>query len=277
MSYHEKTIVIASKHRKEEVIAPVFQRYWNCQVIKSDLDTDLLGTFTGEIPRMSDHKTTCRQKALEASLAANQNIVIASEGSFGPHPLIPWVPIDHEVIVLIDKERDICIQEELIAYETNYQSLVIEQGSDLREFLEKVLFPTHALCLQTKSLDQVIAKGIQTHEELSFSLEKGFALADELLLSTDMRALYNPTRMKVIGLLAEKLAQRILRCCPACQMPGFGMVDVAGSLPCQACHAPSNQYALEILACLKCAYQERQSRPDGKKNIDPQFCSFCNP
>lgn len=277
MSYHEKIIVIASKHRKEEVIAPIFQKYWNCQVLKSDLDTDLLGTFTGEIPRVHDQKTTCRLKAHEAALAAHQSLAVASEGSFGPHPLIPWAPIDHEVMVFIDKERDICIQDELVSYETNYATLQIERKTELSGFLEQARFPSHGLCLQTRDLNKVIAKGIQTQDDLEMALEQGFLMAEELLLSTDMRALYNPMRMNIIGLLAEKLAQRILKLCPCCQTPGFGMISVEGALPCQACHAPSNDYALEILGCVKCHYQERQRRSDGKETIEPQFCGFCNP
>lgn len=101
MSYHERTIVIA----------PVFQKYWNCRLIRTALDTDLLGTFIGEVPRVHDQLTTCRMKAYQAALLAMQS---CAEGCFGPHPLIPWVPMNHEVMVLIDKERDIFIQEELL-------------------------------------------------------------------------------------------------------------------------------------------------------------------
>lgn len=277
MSYHDRMIVVASKHQKEKVIAPVFQKYWNCQIITSHLDTDLLGTFTGEIPRPHDSLTTCRLKAQLAAEAAGQSCAIASEGSFGPHPSFPWIPMNHEVMLLIDKERDICIQEQLVSYETNYHTLRVHREMDLSDFLKKVKFPSHALCLQSIDLNQVIAKGIQNLDDLTCAVKQGLIRNDELLLSTDMRALYNPTRMQVIGLLAEKLAQRILKTCPCCQTPGFGSIGREGALPCRVCHAPSQQYAFEVLACVKCDYQERQDRFDGKKDIDPQFCGFCNP
>lgn len=40
----------------------------------------------------------------------------------------------------------------------------------------------------------MIAKGIQTYDDLQKALEKGFLLDEVLLLSTDIRALFNPSR-----------------------------------------------------------------------------------
>lgn len=60
-------------------------------------------------------------------------------------------------------------------------------------------------------------------------------------------------------------------------MPEFGKVSVEGALLCKACHMSSNDYAIEILGCVKCHYQERQCRSDGRESIEPQFCDFCNP
>jgi hypothetical protein len=83
--------------------------------------------------------------------------------------------------------------------------------------------------------------------------------------------------MQVIGELAKKLALRILSLCPQCQTPGFGQKGVTGFLSCQQCQMPSDVYAFEVWGCIQCDYQEEKIRSDGKENINPQYCQFCNP
>jgi hypothetical protein len=45
-------------------------------------DTDLLGTFSGELQRKDDALTTLRNKCIGASIANNCDLIFASEGSF---------------------------------------------------------------------------------------------------------------------------------------------------------------------------------------------------
>ena len=277
MSFDKKGILVATKHQKEKVIAPIFKKYLACDTFTSEFDTDQLGTFTGEIPRLKDAMSTCKDKAILAAQLSGHPYALASEGSFGPHPMIPFLPYSQEWMVFVDLEADICIQEAIKTQETNYQTKIIEPDVDLTAFLKQVQFPTHGLCLQTSCLNTVIAKGIQNHKDLQLALKKGFALDEKLLLSTDMRAMMNPTRMRVIEKLAEQLALRILNPCPHCQTPGFGVQGVAGSLACEQCHWPSAVHAFDVWACVKCDYQEQRVRADGKVSIDPQFCQFCNP
>lgn len=61
-----------------------------------------------------------------------------------------------------------------------------------------------------------------------------------------MRAHHNPTRMQVIEELADKLAQRLMTPCPACDMPGFGIVDIERGLPCRLCHLPTQSIYHDI-------------------------------
>jgi len=50
-----RSVVIATRHRKEAVIAPMLERGLGVHCLVShDLDTDRFGTFSGEIARQDD-------------------------------------------------------------------------------------------------------------------------------------------------------------------------------------------------------------------------------
>jgi hypothetical protein len=47
---------------------------------------------------------------------------------------------------------------------------------------------------------------------------------NNLYVETDMRAMYNPSRMTVIQNATKKLVEKINSCCH-CNIPGFGITD----------------------------------------------------
>jgi hypothetical protein len=277
MIYHQQRFLMATKHQKEKVIQPLFKQGLDAEVFVRDFDTDRLGTFTGEIARPSSALETCIQKAKQAGIEYDHPFILASEGSFGPHPDLPFLALAHEIMVLVDLERDLVIIEQMTCNDTNYQTMILDPKLDLGPHLDKLKFPSHALCLQTEDQSQVIAKGIQTHKDLEAYLAQGFKTCPKLLLSTDMRAMMNPSRMYQIGKLGEKLLSRILSSCPSCTLPGFGVGGVDGTLHCETCKTPGNWYAREILTCVKCPYQEQRPRSDGKTQIPTEYCEYCNP
>jgi ribosomal protein L37E len=277
MLYQGQPILMVSKHQKEQVIAPLVKQILQARLVVFNFDTDQFGTFTGEVPRAYPPHETCILKAKTCAFEVQQPFAIASEGSFGPHPQIPFLPYAHEIMVFVDLERDLVIAESLQTEKTNYASLDIMASSDISHFLEQVDFPKHKLCLQTKQGLVPIAKGIDSHQSLQKMLIQGFSLDTELRLSTDMRAMMNPTRMHSIGILAKKLLERINTLCPNCQTPGFGKTGTRDHLPCASCSLPSQTYALDVFSCSSCDFLEKKPRIDGKKNIDPQFCYYCNP
>ena len=62
-----RKLVIATKHEKEKVIAPILEKELGVKCfVAPDLDTDLLGTFTGEVERKDDPIITARKKCLIA-------------------------------------------------------------------------------------------------------------------------------------------------------------------------------------------------------------------
>ena len=277
MIYKDKLVLLASKHEKEQAIEPVFREILACNLSVEDIDTDQFGTFTGEIPRALSAYETCILKAKYAAIEKNYALSIASEGSFGPHPSNPFIPHAHEMMVFVDLENNWIIAEQLLTPNTNYKMMTMTQDTLLEPFLVSVLFPSHALTLQSGDRQVVIAKGINDHHTLHASLSAGFKEHNELFIATDMRAMMNPTRMQTLAELAEKLAIRINNYCPGCGIPGYGFKSVSGHLPCTLCGDDTRMYQFEEWGCIQCDYQEQRSRKDQLLFADPKYCDYCNP
>ncbi|MDF1828293.1 MAG: hypothetical protein P1U39_08455 [Legionellaceae bacterium] len=277
MYYKNQRVLLASKHEKEKAIADVFLNQLECHVCVEDFDTDQFGTFTGEVERPLTPYETCLLKAKHAGEQFGYHLSVASEGSFGPHPSAPFVPSAHEIMVFIDKRHGWVIAEQLVTQKTNYAMTAIDASTQFDGFLKRVDFPRHALVLQTKSNNAIIAKGIQTSSHLSDALKQGFQVESDLLLSTDMRAMMNPTRMSVLSELADKLAARIGHLCPQCKTPGFGFKSTKGKLPCTICGLLSALHEKEVWGCIQCEYNEARPRHDGLTRADPGYCDNCNP
>jgi hypothetical protein len=277
MYYQNQTILLATKHQKEQAIAKPFYHRLSCTLMVHDFDTDQFGTFTGEVERKSNPYATCIEKARSAAAYFDYPFAIASEGSFGPHPMIPLIPGAHEMMVFIDLEHQWIISEQVLSQNTNYAMITIDAKTELETFLNQVGFPSHGLTLQYAKDKRVLAKGITNHVTLDLALREGFKHEQKLLLATDMRAMMNPTRMAMIHELADKLALRISNLCHHCQAPGFGFKKIQGQLPCQTCGGPSSYYKEEIWGCIQCEYQEYKTRSDGLIEADPRYCLVCNP
>jgi hypothetical protein len=96
-------------------------------------------------------------------------------------------------------------------------------------------------------------------------------------VETDMRAHLNPTRMRQIALLGERLVERLQCRCPQCLAPGFGRIDVVAGLPCNWCGTPTAAILAEIHGCAACGERIEMPRADGLREVDPAQCDLCNP
>lgn len=266
-------------HRKEQVIGPILTQMLGVKVeIPSDFNTDCLGTFTGEIPRPGSQIETARKKARLALTLTEQTLGIASEGSFGPHPLIPWEASDLELVVLLDLEHELEIVGQALSTRTNYQQQKISSWSEAEVFAHRVGFPEHGLIVRSVQDLNLCAKGIITWEMLFSTVEEFLRSSQGLIwIETDMRALFNPTRMRVIEAATLDLVQKIQVLCPHCGCPGFGVTEKRSGLPCSLCHLPTANILKLISECQRCQYREETMYPDGKTEADPATCSFCNP
>lgn len=271
--------VIATKHKKEKVIAPILENELGLICVTPDgLDTDQLGTFSGEVKRLDDPISTLRKKCQMAIEASGINVAIANEGSFGAHPTIFFAHADDEIMMLMDKENGIEIIERELSLKTNFDATDIKSVDELIEFANKIGFPSHGIILK-RAKDNLsgIIKESRTIEELIENYQILRNVDYTAYAETDMRAMYNPTRMEVIAKATEKLVSKINSLCPNCSIPGFGVVDSQKGLPCEMCGLPTRSTLKHIYRCCKCQFQMENEFPFNKRIEDPQYCDFCNP
>lgn len=283
-SYAGTIAVLATMHGKDRAIAPPFkERLGMTVVVPEGLDTDIFGTFTGDVERPGNMLETARQKAHAGLDATGAEFGIASEGAYGPHADMPFYASGSELIIFIDRKRSIEVAEALETPRTNFASLTVRAGDSLDAFLARVGFPEHALAVTPTRIDAALsgipAKGIRSRADLDQAI---YAIADAsadgtALVQSDMRAHCNPTRMHAIGELAGRLASRLQRDCPECRTPGVGLVRREPGLPCSTCTFPTRLARFEVHACPKCDYERQMQRSDGLRAADPAYCDLCNP
>lgn len=269
---------LVTKHGKHEAIAGALNGVHGLSVqLLSEIDTDVLGTFSGEVERADSPLETARKKALMAAKAANAELVIASEGSFGPHPSAFFLPADMELILLIDIRRQLEWTSEVVSTRTNFDCLRVHSERELLDFARRVSFPSHALIVHNGDGNGQIIKGITTEEELLRSFHNAVKSGNTGVdVETDMRAHFNPTRMTVIAEAAEKLAKKLQNSCAICECPGFAPVKHHAGLPCSWCGTPTRIPLLSTWACQLCSYHEERPHSEIEK-ADPAHCDICNP
>jgi len=274
-----RTLLLVTKHGKEKVISPILEKELGVKcLVTENFDTDMLGTFTGDVERKDDPIMTARKKCLLALEFSSYDLALASEGSFGPHPSLFFVPADDEFLVLIDKKNDLEIIARELSIKTNFSGSEIRTEEELCEFARNAKFPSHRLIVRrTKNDFSEMVKGIGDKHLLKntfsfFSTNYGAAFVE-----TDIRAMYNPTRMRVIEKATKKLADKIKTSCPVCETPGFGITEVRTGLPCQICNYPTKSTLSYTYSCLKCSFSREEKYPDGKYAEDPMWCDLCNP
>lgn len=284
--YAGAAVALATKHHKQDAIAPALEAVPGLRVVVAQgLDTDALGTFTGEIPRQGTPSQTALSKARLGMRALGIARGVASEGSFGPHPELGFVPVGLELLAFIDDELGIELVEQRICEQTNFAHLETG-GLDVRtdSFLERVGFPAHALIVranrpQGDDAPGPLYKGVSDLAVLRRAIAQCSAASGDgqARLETDMRAHKNPTRMGEIALLAAALGRRLAQTCVACGAPGFGRVGVERGLRCCLCESPTELVACELDGCARCGHRERRPRSDGLGCADPACCAHCNP
>jgi hypothetical protein len=274
-----RPLVIATKHKKEEVIAPIISLALGCECFTlPELDTDLLGTFTGEIERANDPLTTARNKCLMAMELANCSLAIASEGSFGPHPSMGFVNADDELILFMDKKNGLEIWARELSLDTNFNGQQVSNFQELLLFAEQTKFPSHGLIIRKAEKDSTdIIKGITDIHHLKSAFDQLQASNKNIFVETDMRAMNNPSRMNVIKTVTKKLIQKIQSTCPSCHYPGFGVTSVQPGLPCECCGFPTKSTLSYNYTCEACHHRETKPFPHGKIKEEPIYCDKCNP
>ena len=265
----------ATKHLKEEVVAPIFASI-GIEVMVPQVDTDLLGTFSGEIPRTGSPKEIVLKKAHLGISESGLSYAIASEGTVGPDPMIPFVISDIECMAWVDTKRNIEVVEFYQSLEIVASTITIGKGDSLADFLKSADFPNHSLIAKSESGVGKIYKGINTFESLELAINELLEKGEKLILESDLRANHSPSRQKNIAIVAQRLVDRLKVLCPKCQTPGWGVVGYLYGASCRECRRVEEKSVLgKILGCASCEHKVEMK--NDRKFIDPAECSFCNP
>ncbi|HIK24604.1 MAG TPA: hypothetical protein IGP91_01775 [Thermosynechococcus sp. M46_R2017_013] len=276
--FQGRTAILASKHGKEQVIAPAFAPLGVTVVVAPDFDSDRFGTFSREIPRTGTQEEAALAKAEAVLAQMDTDLVLASEGSFGPHPQFPMLPSDRELVLLIDRRHNLVLRGEVRSLETNFNHATVSDLEEALAFGAQVGFPTHGLLAMAQAdppPNTPIFKGIQSEEQLQRAIATLQAYSPRIHLETDMRAHMNPTRMQVIAQAAAELVQAMAQGCPRCGWPGFVVCEKLPGLPCALCGASTSAIKANRYRCQHCLYQV--TVPRAETVADPGHCYFCNP
>ena len=282
-AYQGAGIILPTKHAKSIAIAPPFWERLGAGVLEYVIDTDTLGTFSGEVERKGNALECARKKcewALEL-LGGKAEYYIASEGSFGPHPQIPFLPCDQEILYFMDRKRSFHLHMVHVTEKTNYQMKAPDSFEELQDFAQAAAFPSHALIVRPNNQESrnLIFKGIDTPSALEEAFKQSLKASSDgkVWVETDMRAQFNPARMTAIRELADKMAQRLASSCPSCAAPAWGRIRAEKGLHCEYCDQPTEMIAHEIYGCVLCDYTETSPRSDGIKTAPQMHCGWCNP
>ncbi|MFM2306254.1 MAG: hypothetical protein RLZZ367_923 [Bacteroidota bacterium] len=277
--FKARKLVIGTMHGKEKAIAPVLEQKLGvtCVVVQG-LDTDQLGTFTGEIERPYDPLTTARRKCSLAMQIAGCDLGVASEASFGPHPYIPFISVGDEWLFFIDKKNDLEVYSREFSTATNFGGMAVNDEKELMDFATRAGFPTHRLILRSAGgATTGIVKGISNTRALLAAFDSVKNKYGSVFAETDMRAMHNPTRMLQIEKAANALAAKLQCHCPVCNTPGFGIYNAKTGLPCGQCGLPTQAILSYVHRCVKCGYEQDEMYPAQKHYADPAGCDCCNP
>jgi len=282
-TYRGRSAFLATMHYKERVIAPTLRNGVGLHVTPSSaLDTDQFGTFSGERPRTGSAIEAARAK-ITAGLSQSPcaAIGLASEGSFGPDPNVPLVPIGREIVLFFDSETGLEVIGTATDHEPCFHHACVSNTQDAAAFADRVGFPEHGIivcsCLEgNPDPDGLIFKESDDLESLQKSVVSVLKESQSAFLQTDMRANRNPTRMKAIGAATRDLVCRLQCRCPSCNCPGFYITEWRPGRTCNWCGLPTRIVELEILTCQNCGHREER-RAAGPDRVDPALCDYCNP
>ncbi|MBY0309916.1 hypothetical protein K2Q16_02085 [Patescibacteria group bacterium] len=275
-----RTAVLATMHSKEVVISPLIKEGLGIDVmVPANFNTDQFGTFTREVERAGDQLEAARKKARAAVECTGMDVGIASEGSFGSHPSLPFVPSSLEIVVLVDVKNDI----EVVGHYRS--SSVLVRGEAVRTPDEAVAlavawgFPEQGIIVRGKEKSSAsMYKELRTTEAVRAAAEELLSkwFCTSIFIETDMRAHRCPARRENIGQATADLIRNCKSLCPRCHIPGFVVTEVIKGLPCCSCGLATDLAKATVRSCKKC--QHTVTLPiEQTSTAEPGECQWCNP
>lgn len=269
--------VLATKHDKVPLIAPALADDVGLTVVEAAVDTDALGTFTGEIERPGTPWQTAVAKANLGLDRTGGRLGLASEGSIGPHPAAPVLIAAHELIVLVDRQLGVVIGEYDSGLDVRTVAAEVAPGDPIDSLLTRGDVPRHALIVRPAlGPPVVVGKGLRQRHEIEWWIREASAVSPDgrAIVETDLRAHQCPSRRPMIERAAHRLAKRIATCCPSCGCPGWGVVSVELGAPCSSCSTPTRLPLAHTWGCPRCDTSEHRLTA---ARAEPSQCPWCNP
>lgn len=272
--YRRATFVFATRHGKERQAREPFQRHLDARVVApARIDTDQFGTFTGEVPRAGTAHDAALGKAMLGVLLTGNRYVLASEATYRSD--LGMTQLD-ELLLFHDAEDGVTLTESVrVAVPPVVASTVTSTGQALHVATRQGFPDVGLVATAETETGTLIRKGQHHAAQLAATVGALLSHADEVRLEPDLRAHVNPVRQQVIASLADRLAERLTRPCPACESVGWGVIDTERGLPCLQCHEPTDAIRAEVYGCATCGH--RETVPRSTRNADPADCDACNP
>jgi len=278
--WKNRPCVLATMHGKELVLAPVLTAGLGISTsVPENFDTDRFGAFTREVARMGNQLEAARNKAYAAMEHTGMDLAVASEGSFGSHPSMPFVSSNLEIVLLLDKKHGIEVVGHYRASGVRVHAQAVATPEEAVRVAQSWGFPEQGVIVRRSAKStRHLYKDIRTVDELRqvcAGLLTGW-FGKSIFMETDMRAHRCPARMDSIKAATDELVKNCLCLCPQCQIPGFVVTEVIPGLPCSDCGLPTERATKLVYTCQSCHYSERKAI-DGPATADPGQCEYCNP
>jgi hypothetical protein len=281
--YHNTVAVLTSMHAKERVMAPILRDGLGLIVeLAIGVNTDRFGTFSREVERTGSQLDAAKAKIIAGfEYAPFARVALSSEGSFGPHPSIPFLPLGRELVLMVDRESGLELTGYDASAETNFGHAIAHDRNEAFAFAQLAKFPEHGLIVmgckdEQPAPDLMLNKNITDAAALEAAVRDAVRICGAAFVETDMRAHRNPTRMAAIESATRDLVRRFHSRCPNCDYPGFDVTERITGLPCAWCGEPTRVVVAELLTCRSCGHRvERSATIDTA--ADPGQCGGCNP
>ena len=269
---NEHTFSLLTKHGKEKVIAPLLQQKLGIEVNHTEaFDTDQLGTFSGEIERVSSPLTCAIKKAILAFKLTGDSVGLGSEGSFFISPAGIGT-VNEELLACVKDEAGGLVIGRYLA-PVDVRQAECESREEIINFVQQTP-ANQGLVLKSNGH---LAKGLQGEEAVLATVQAWFGRSsfERTTISFDLRAHQCPVRRQHIAGATENLVERLQSPCPECDHPGFWPDRPLPGLPCELCAAPTRVSRAQLAECAKCAHA--QSFPVEQETAEARYCDFCNP
>lgn len=278
MQYNDGELIgLLTKHKKAPLIAPILSAELGWEVVLTEgYNTDLLGTFSGEIERTLSPLECATQKARKAASLLGCDLGLGSEGSFGDGPYGPIVPWHTEILVCLSTKHHWRVSG-FAQGPSCHQHRLCTEVEEAKHFFDHRPTGQGLMVYPEEGAQLAVYKGLCTQTEFDNAVNASFekSVSKKIMVGYDLRAHMCPQRQDMLVEAANDLAMRLKLRCSQCETPGFYPDKIDAGLPCRWCNSPTTQILQRTATCQRCEYQ--QTIKVDEKVADPKYCPVCNP